>query len=61
MNWDSAVFNSWSGAVSNREAKEELGRRIAEKVQDGQVIGVGSGSTSYTAIHAIAERVHRRG
>jgi ribose 5-phosphate isomerase A len=61
MNWDSAVFDSWSGAVSNREAKEELGRRIAEKVQDGQVIGVGSGSTSYTAIHAIAERVHREG
>ena len=57
MNWEKAVYNSWQGAVSNREAKEELGRRIAEKMQDGQVIGVGSGSTAAIAIQAIAERV----
>jgi ribose 5-phosphate isomerase A len=61
MNWDKAVYNSWSGAVSSREAKEELGRRIAAQVQDGQVIGVGSGSTSAIAIQAIAERVHAEG
>jgi ribose 5-phosphate isomerase A len=60
MNWDKlAVRDAWSGDVSNRAAKEELGRRIAERVQDGQVIGVGSGSTSYIAIHAIAERVRK--
>ena len=29
MNWQKAVYNSWQGAVSNREAKEELGRRMA--------------------------------
>jgi ribose 5-phosphate isomerase A len=60
MNWKNvAVRDAWSGTVSNRAAKEELGRQIAEKVQDGQVVGVGSGSTSYIAIHAIAERVRR--
>jgi len=60
MNWDSLkVRDAWSGEVSNRAAKEELGRRVAERVQDGQVIGVGSGSTSYIAIHAIAERVRK--
>lgn len=59
MNWDSAVRNSLPDKVSNRSAKEELGRRIAEKVQDGHVIGVGSGSTSFIAIHAIAERVRK--
>jgi ribose 5-phosphate isomerase A len=32
---------------------------MADKVQDGQVIGVGSGSTAYLAVHAIAERVRR--
>jgi len=47
--------------VSNREAKEELGRRIALKVEDGQVIGVGSGSTSAIAIQRIAERVKSEG
>jgi ribose 5-phosphate isomerase A len=57
MNWDKAVYNSWSGNVANRAAKEELGRRIAAQVRDGQVIGVGSGSTSAIAIRAIAERV----
>jgi ribose 5-phosphate isomerase A len=60
MRWDNvAVRDAWSGDVSNRAAKEELGRRIAERVQDGEVIGVGSGSTSYIAIHAIAERVRK--
>ncbi|MDP9054216.1 MAG: ribose 5-phosphate isomerase A [Acidobacteriota bacterium] len=57
MNWDKASYNSWAGGVSNREAKEELGRRIAERVEDGQTIGVGSGSTSAIAIQAIAKRV----
>jgi ribose 5-phosphate isomerase A len=62
MKWDDLVVrDAWSSSVSNQAAKEELGRRIAERVQDGQVIGVGSGSTSYIAIHAIAERVHREG
>jgi ribose 5-phosphate isomerase A len=60
MKWDNvAATDTWSGNVSNRAAKEELGRRIAGKVEDGQVIGVGSGSTSYIAIHAIAERARR--
>jgi ribose 5-phosphate isomerase A len=62
MNWDRAVFNAvLSGPVSNRAAKEELGRRIAEKVEDGQVVGVGSGSTAAIAITAIAERVRTEG
>ena len=61
MNWERADYNSWQGAVSNREAKEELGRQIAQKVQDGQVIGVGSGSTAAIAIQKIAERVKVEG
>src|SRR3984885_7737213 len=60
MNWDNAaVYDKWPVAISNRAAKEELGRQIAEKVQDGQGIGVGSGSTAYLPVHSIAERVRR--
>lgn len=59
MIWETAAQYDWSGPISNRAAKEEVGRRIAEYVRDGQVIGVGSGSTSYIAIQAIAERVRR--
>src|SRR5665213_1948681 len=58
MNWDGiTIRDAWSGSISNRAAKEELGRKIAERVEDGQTIGVGSGSTAYVAIQAIAERV----
>jgi ribose 5-phosphate isomerase A len=61
MNWGNARREILTGSISNRAAKEELGRRIAEKVEDGHVIGVGSGSTAYLAIQAIAERVRREG
>lgn len=58
MNWENLrVPDAWK--VSNREAKEVVARQIAERVQDGQVIGVGSGSTSYLAVLAIAERVRK--
>lgn len=58
MNWDQArPYNTFSGTISNLPEKEELARRIAQNVLDGQVIGVGSGSTAYVAIQAIAERV----
>jgi ribose 5-phosphate isomerase A len=62
MNWENtAVYHSWSMPISERAAKEELGRRVAENVRDGQAIGVGSGSTSYVAIQAIGDRVRRDG
>ena len=61
MNWENAARYDWAGPISNREAKEEVARRIAENVKDGDVIGVGSGSTSYLALRAIAERVRSEG
>ena len=61
MNWETAAKFDWSGPISNRPAKEAVARRIAENVKDGEVIGVGSGSTSYLAVLAIAERVRRDG
>jgi ribose 5-phosphate isomerase A len=59
MNWSSPNRDVLAGTISNRAAKEELGRRIAQNVEDGHVIGVGSGSTAYLAIQAIAARVRR--
>lgn len=60
MNWENTgAYNLWAGPISNRAAKEEVAKRIAENVKDGQTIGVGSGSTAYVAIQAIAERVRR--
>jgi ribose 5-phosphate isomerase A len=59
MNWPTAKNFDWTGSVSNRAAKEEVARRVAEKAKNGDVVGVGSGSTSALAIRALAERVHR--
>jgi ribose 5-phosphate isomerase A len=57
MNWETAQKFDWTGPISNRAAKEEVGRQLAAKAKDGDVIGVGSGSTSYLAIRALGERV----
>jgi ribose 5-phosphate isomerase A len=61
MKWETAARFDWSGPISNRAEKEEVARRLADHVKDGDVIGVGSGSTSYLAVGAIAERVRRDG
>ena len=44
-------------SIANYEDKLRVARNLAGTVETGQVIGAGSGSTAYLAIHAIAERV----
>ncbi len=46
--------------ITNKEDKLKLAKKIAEKVQDGQVIGFGSGSTSYLAAIEIGKRVKEK-
>ena len=36
--------------ISNEDEKKKIAQRIAQKVKDGEVIGFGSGSTSYLAV-----------
>jgi ribose 5-phosphate isomerase A len=59
MNWQSDIIKnlSWTDTIINREAKQKVALKIAAKVKDGDVIGVGSGSTSFLALIAIAERI----
>lgn len=45
--------------IGNREAKEKVARKIAQKACDGDVIGAGSGSTVYLTLFALAERMQR--
>lgn len=47
----------WSSEIINPEAKQKVARLIAQKVKDGDILGVGSGSTVYMALLAIAERL----
>jgi ribose 5-phosphate isomerase A len=44
-------------SISNYESKLEVACRLAAGVGSDEVIGAGSGSTAFLAIHAIADRV----
>lgn len=63
MKWNNSVARSfgWSKPISNQKAKQEVAEKLAAEVKDGDVIGFGSGSTSYLAIQAIANAVKQRG
>jgi ribose 5-phosphate isomerase A len=59
MNWNSDIIKnlSWAGTISNRAGKQKVADKIVAKIKDGDVIGVGSGSTVYLTLFAIAERI----
>jgi ribose 5-phosphate isomerase A len=59
MNWQSDIIENltWSADIINREGKQKVADEIAKKVKDGDILGVGSGSTSYLALLAIAKKV----
>ncbi|MDB5126949.1 ribose 5-phosphate isomerase A [Mucilaginibacter sp.] len=56
---DNNLINTleWSSQIINPAGKQKVAQQIAEKVKDGDVLGVGSGSTVYMALLAIAERI----
>ncbi|MCD8264228.1 MAG: ribose 5-phosphate isomerase A [Tannerellaceae bacterium] len=47
--------------IKNREEKEKVGKFVAQKVQHNEVIGAGSGTTSFLALLQINERVQEEG
>lgn len=59
MEWENSLIRelTWSGDIINREAKERIAWKIAQKAREGEVIGVGSGSTVYLALEALAKRM----
>lgn len=59
MDWNREILQRpmWKEEIKNREEKESIARKMAEKVQDGDVIGFGSGSTSYLTAIEIAKKI----
>ena len=55
MKWDHSLIDTleWGNQISHKEDKIKIADLIASKVENGQVIGVGSGSTSYLALTRI--------
>ena len=46
--------------ITNKEQKEILAKKIAEKVENGQTIGFGSGSTSYLTAIEIGKKLKKK-
>lgn len=55
------TFPIWSNEITNREAKQRVAAIVAAKARSGDVIGVGSGSTSYLTVLALGERIANEG
>ena len=47
----------WKNNVNNKEEKLKLAQRMAKRAKNGEIIGFGSGTTSYLTVLEIAKRV----
>lgn len=58
MEWTgrSSPDAGWNGEIADRVAKERAAAELAERLRPGDVVGVGSGSTSYLTLCALADR-----
>jgi len=62
MNWiDSELREIEPQNIENKEQKIKIAKEVAKKVKDGDVIGFGSGSTSYLAILEISKKIEKEG
>lgn len=61
MEWSHVRAPQWPGTISNEAAKRQVAERVASRAADGEVIGIGSGSTSFLALLALADRVQGEG
>lgn len=62
MKWNNDYFKiEWSQEISNYDEKLAIAKRIAAYAKSGDVIGFGSGSTSFLAVQEIAARVKSEG
>jgi ribose 5-phosphate isomerase A len=62
MHWNAAETDhpEWPTKIENYEAKSRVAREAAKRLRDGDVVGVGSGSTSMLALRAIFEEARNR-
>lgn len=49
------------GAIANEPAKRAAAAKMAERLRPGEVVGVGSGTTSWLTIEALADRAAAEG
>lgn len=61
MEWGNHLIKElqWSNKISNKASKELVAQEIVGLAKDGDVIGVGSGSTVYLTLFALAQRIKK--
>jgi len=61
MDWENSLISNleWSAEIINISGKQKVAAQIADKVKDGDIIGIGSGSTVYVALLAIADKIKK--
>jgi ribose 5-phosphate isomerase A len=55
--WSASSLLRWPHAVENLDAKLDVARRVAERLNEGEVVGIGSGSAAFLSVWAIGKRV----
>lgn len=58
MEWNNFKIE-WNSEITNEKEKLILAKKIADFVEDGEVIGFGSGSTSFLAVKEIAKKIQK--
>ncbi len=63
MRWNNHLLHGyhWCREISDLATKQRRARTIVAEAQNGQVIGVGTGSSSYVGLCALAERMKTEG
>jgi ribose 5-phosphate isomerase A len=59
--WHASAFLQWPTAIARQEEKLAVADEVAGLARDGEIVGIGSGSTAYLALWALAERAKRTG
>lgn len=62
MDWDKSLLYDlkWCREIENLDEKTKLAKKVASYVKDGDIIGFGSGSTSFLAVNEIAKIVKEK-
>jgi ribose 5-phosphate isomerase A len=63
MEWPASKERNveWRGEISDYDAKERIAQKMASRLRDGDVVGVGSGSTSLLTLHALVDVSKKNG
>ena len=61
MDWSKQMMENFKmfKEIKNKESKQIIAKKIADKVKEGDVIGFGSGSTSFLAVCEIAKKIEK--